>query len=296
MATTDRGHPSANPVQLRCGSILVANIPDACGLVRSSGKFALRVPTSKFDQVWKSLFPSVPVPEKKDTSRLLKIESLPFGTTNTMLEAWGAHNAWVFKPLRQLGARAWLVGSGQPPPSLQMSFNGNHILVRELPPKSTPIENPIVAGPKPVNLEQGDLNTMNRLPPLRNDSWAGGAPLPQPSAPVRTVTGPTADRFAAQDAKLTALEQAVQGLQESQASQAGLMTKMQQDVQQRDASLKQHMNQTIEALGSELDSSFTSALEQQSKSFESGLDDIRQLLKASAKRSREPGANDMDAS
>ena len=135
---------------LQAATVLATKIPDSAGLVCQNARLALRVPKASYEQAWTKLFPNVPVPADIETSRIFKIESLPFGVTNKMLNEWAVHNAWKLRPLRAVGPRSWLVGTGDNPPAGTLHFNGAPLLVRELHGRHQSWHNPIVAGPKPT--------------------------------------------------------------------------------------------------------------------------------------------------
>ena len=42
---------------------------------------------------------------------MIKIQPLPFGTSKDQLTQWALTYKWRIQPLRQIGARAWLVAS-----------------------------------------------------------------------------------------------------------------------------------------------------------------------------------------
>ena len=273
-------------------SVITAKMPDACGLVRSKSRLAIRVLASKFEAAYASVYPNKPVPVEHDTSRLYKIEGLPFGTTQTMLDAWSKHTSWVMKPLRQLGARAWLIGTGSPPPQGQLSFNGMRILAREIQSKSPGSFNPVIAGPRNVRVAP----QQNALLPLNGDPWAGwkGTGSSSSAAPLpRTVTGPSADRFAEQDTKIQHLESAINEIKAASQEQAAKLDKVQQEGQSRDRALRSHMDQSLADMKQGLDTAFAAALNQQSKKFDTSLTEIKNLLLAKPKR-KQPEEEDED--
>ena len=274
-------------------NLLASKVPDSCGLVKSGNKMALRLPANKFDDAWKIVNPSKQLPIAQDTSMLYKLESLPFGATSAMLEAWSTHIGWTFRPIRQLGARAWLIGTGTAP-TQHLTFNGLHVLARALPPKTTQVSYPIVAGPRPTQSA-----TSSALPPLNGDpwsNWSGSSSLPAlstvPSA-NRSVTGPTADKLAEHDSKLQSLEDALKTIQEIQKQQGTHIEKVHADAKASNQQLKDHVDQKIVGLREELDNSFASALAKQSESFERNLGDIKKLLLAQPKH-KQPANSDAE--
>ena len=49
-----------------------------------------------------------------------------------MLQNWADHYKWPIRPLGATGPKGWVIGCATEPPSSQMVFNGNPILVRKL--------------------------------------------------------------------------------------------------------------------------------------------------------------------
>ena len=297
---TEEGRPSSEWKMLWLetkdipdANVLASKIPDACGLVRAGNRLALRIPKDKFAAAWAVVYPSVPVPKEYDTTRIFKLESLPFGTTAAMLESWSQHLAWPIKPLRQLGARAWIIGTGSEPPAGPTSFNGQHVLIRELANKTPQATNPIVAGPKPAARTTARPDT---LPQLQGDPWAKwtgpSAPQAAMAGPPRSVTGPTADKLAEQDNRIKQLEQSVQNIQAAQGQQSHALDAIKTEVQERDNRMKQHVDSGLAQLRNELDTSFTQAIRKQSQSFDTSLGEIKKLLLEKNKRKNTADGDD----
>ena len=188
-----------------------------------------------------------------------------------------------------------MVGSGDNPPQGSVSFNGQLVLIRELPPRTVAFNNPIVAGPKMVSkVGQATSSNQGALPPLASDPWAGQSlGMPPVATAPRSLSGPTTDKLAEQDAKLQSMEQAIQDLKDTQSKQNKNFDQLQQDVQRNERKMMGHVDTSIKQLKSELDQSFTSALAQQSSSFDKNMQELKQLLLMSQKR-KQPDDGDQD--
>lgn len=270
-------------------TVISARLQDAAGLVRSNHRYAIRVPASNFGHDWTQVHPNVPVPDAKDTSIIFKLQSLPFGTTRDMLEAWSKHVRWDFKPLRAVGPRAWIVGAGQMPEPKQYAFNGHPILIQEIQSRQVTLANPIVAGPKPGQRQESKASSSAQPIGLMNDPWATyvgtkGQFVPacasasnQPNT-GRAPAGPTADRFALQDDKIADLQKVVQQLQKNQDEHGLMLAQAQEEAKQSEAAVRSHVDQQMNNLKNELNNSFVGALRIQSQNFESSLNEIKSLI------------------
>ena len=270
-------------------NVLAAKLTGVTGLVKIKQKFALRIQTAHFESAWKHVSPSLPVPEAIETSKIYKIESLPFGTTKDMLTEWSQHVAWKFKPLRAVGPKTWIVGSPMPCPESQLFFNTMPILIRELPPRFVAKQNPIVAGPRPngntVPSASGIYaNGLGGSDPWAN--WSGASTTP--ANPARTASGPIEDKFAKQTSRLDKLEAELTQIKTDQKAQMDAQKAFQQHVVDRDKENRQELDKKINTMKQEFETSFTKAIATQTKKFDTDLQEIKQLLIGSAKRKDHP--------
>lgn len=291
-----------NSIDVHQATVLAAKLPDAAGLTKQAGRLALRVPKGSFDASWKILFPTKPLPADVDTSRTYKVESLPFGVTKSMLEQWAEHNSWKMKPLRAIGPRSWIVGTGDEPPSLPLHFNSSPVLIRELTNRTSVSANPIIAGPKPT--ASSAVAAHLALGPLQSDPWAryqGTKPAVAATSAIPSATpanvGPTEQQFSQQADRISKLEDAVQQMQLTAANQTASIETLQLENQKRDVAIRSHIDERLGMIKKELDQSFADAIKQQSQSFSSNLDEIKNLLKTKKhKRKKLSGANGEDES
>lgn len=270
--------------------VLSAKTPGATGLVQVNRKFALRVPKSQFEAARKAVYPDAPVPVTFDAPRTFKVEGLPFGTTASMLTAWMTHIKWQAKPIRALGPRGWIIGASDDAPEGHLSFNSMPILVRELNMKQAK-QNPIVAGPK-QRIANNVSAASSAMPP---DPWASyTGPRLRPDPP-RAATGPTETRLSSQEQRLQQLEESVTQIKALQATQGETMQQMQADTHNLEKNTKQYLDQGLQNLRKEIDTSFASALQAQANQFNSSINssmaEFKQLLMAKRKTPEEGDAD-----
>ena len=261
--------------------VVAASVTGVVGITRSKDKFALRIEKSHFDSAWDAVNPGVPKPKDVATTHVYKVDSLPFGTTSTMLQAWADHYKWPIRPLRAIGPKGWVIGCASEPPSTQMVFNGSPILIRKLEPRTSSVAHPVIAGPRPT---KDTTKRDDRQGPLTTDPWASWqGPRPAPNPP-RTTQGPQETKFSQHDDRLNKLEQALEQVQVAQQDHADQFKQLHHDVKQQEASTKQHIDLRLQQIRTELDQSFASALQQQSRQFEDNMRDLKQLLGGVPKR------------
>jgi hypothetical protein len=237
------------------------------------------------------LFPDKPIPQAYDASNLFRIDSLPHGCSAEMLNKWSEVVKWQFRPLKALGPNAWLVGSTSMPPSEFLTFNAKPVLVKYLPPKDVTHASPIVAGPLPTKNDR-----LKTACGVMEDPWAQAAQQRGlPPVLNRDLTGPTETRLKEQDTKLeeqsSRIEQMEQALEQLRAD-----TKQGFDqVQQREQQAQMNMHTAIQGMKADLETSFQSALMQQSTQLNSTLGELRSLLQTSTKRGRGADEESMES-
>lgn len=265
--------------------------PSCAGLVKSKTSFGLRYATGDYDAAWRMLFPDKPIPQAYDASNLFRIDSLPHGCSAEMLNKWSEVVKWQFRPLKALGPNAWLVGSTSMPPSEFLTFNAKPVLVKYLPPKDVTHASPIVAGPLPTKNDR-----LKTACGVMEDPWAQAAQQRGlPPVLNRDLTGPTETRLKEQDTKLeeqsSRIEQMEQALEQLRAD-----TKQGFDqVQQREQQAQMNMHTAIQGMKADLETSFQSALMQQSTQLNSTLGELRSLLQTSTKRGRGADEESMES-
>ena len=270
--------------------VLCAKIRGSLGLHRGKDTLAIRVSRVDFPAAWKEIYPHDTLPCDVEAAHMFKLEVLPFGTTAATLLEWADHHKWPLKPIRALGPRSWLVGSPSLPPD-SLHFNGSPILARQLPPKTQHAVSPIIAGPKPSS-------TSTVTPPgLSPDPWAAwtGPRLSSTAGPPanRVLTGPVETKLTEQNDRIVKLESSIQQLQAEQTKHSDALQQTSDDIRKRDQQLRSHMDSRLGDIRKELDATFTSALQQQSKTFESGMMELKSLL-TQGKSKRKNENSDME--
>eukprot|EP00435_Cladocopium_sp_Y103_P049635 s475_g15.t1 len=290
---------------LQGATAIAAKLPESAGLVCQKKRHAIRVTKSSFEDCWKIIFPSIDPPEDIDTTLAYKLENLPFGVTSKMLTAWAQHNSWKLKPLRAVGPRSWLIGTGQQPPQGPLHFNGSPLLVRELKSRLLPAH-PIVAGPKPSHAKSLQFDQMSNAQ-LIGDPWAsysGSSATKSVASNQATVTGnqaavmgPTEQKFAQQADRIQKLEAVVQQIKESQEGQEHQIAEMHAANKERDVAIRAHIDDRVQSIKHDLDKSFAATVQQQTAQFHQNLEEIKNLLKSKPKRkSRTADQEDEDMS
>lgn len=275
-----------------------AKVQGASGLVRSHNRYAIRIAACNFSNAWKQLYPNIDEPMQINATRTFKLENLPFGTTAKMIAMWAEHQGWKIRPYRALGPKGWLIGADAPPNSSALSFNGSPILVRELPGRYQASSSPIMAGPKPLQKNSRNVSqpTARALDPWAN--YVGTAAM----VADKPATGPTANKFQQHEQRMQQIEETLTQLKQDQLAQhqaqEDFQLRLETETKQRELSMQQHIEARLDTFRTELDQSFTSALQAQSQHFDTNLSEIKQLLigqMASAKR-KEPERSDADMS
>ena len=149
--TSGKPHPSwkviwleSNPLKLE---VQAAALTGSAGLVKGKKSYGIRVESTTFEAAWTTLKPGTPMPDLRITSMVFRLQPLPQGITSENLHEWGEKSGWQIKPIKAVGAKQWIVGSDNAPPTI-LQFNGQPILVKQLYQKGVQPNIPIAAGPR----------------------------------------------------------------------------------------------------------------------------------------------------
>ena len=273
---------------------LSATLGGATGLIQGKNSFGLRFTLSSFSAAWKHIHPDLVEPEHIISKFVYKIEPLPFGCSPEQIREWSQHLKWKCRPLKALGARAWIVAADAEPPSTTVAFNGQTILIRLLPQKGSPSVAPIVAGPR---APKAFREPNQQLSPLQFDPWAQYKGLKQPPIapnPVhRSVAGPSETRLQQQDDKIDAIEKQIQSLTQCQEKHTAQVGELRNEIQKSEHRIADQVRQSIGEVRHELSTSVKDAMKQQSKQFEDNMRDLRLLFQQSNPK-RKNENNDME--
>eukprot|EP00435_Cladocopium_sp_Y103_P033234 s2908_g8.t1 len=172
-----------------------------------------------------------------------------------------------------------------------MVFNGTPVIAQFVPPRA-PISgssHAIVAGPKPTH--QGKMMQPNQsIPGTADDPWAHwsrshpakDAPMPQ----ARSVQGPIEQQFQKQDQRISELEKTIKSISQSQEALKDTTEKTFHEVAQRDAQTREYVAQSMDQIRKDLQTSLTQAMDKQSASLNSNMEELKQLFRSQAKRPR----------
>ena len=305
--TTGKPHPAwkvvwldLNPVKLE---VQAAALTGSAGLVKGKKSYGIRVEASTFEAAWTTLKPGLPQPDLRVTALLFRLQPLPQGITSANLLEWGRVSGWDIKPIKAVGAKQWIVGSDNAPPSI-LQFNGQPLLVKQIHQKGTQGTSAIAAGPRTMpasNLPKPiEKPNVFRTGDPHMDPWKprGTTAGPEPaesskSAETRQVTGPVTTMFQQQEARILAVETALGKIQESQNT---FSTQAESRFLQIESNIQQHAHNTqqgFEALRTEqtnMHQSLATAMTQQDERIASSFDELKRLFLSTArKRSADDG-------
>ena len=261
---------------------LAATLSGATGLIQGKNSYGLRFTLSSFSAAWKHIHPSQDEPEHIVSKYIFKIEPLPFGCSPEQIREWSQHLKWKCRPLKAIGARAWIVAADAEPPATTVAFNGQTVLIRLLPQKGNTSSVPIVAGPRAPKAFQ---ETAQSSTILLSDPWAQykglkQAPIP-PATQPRSVAGPSETRLQQQDNKIDAIEKQTQQLTQQQDQQTKHIGDLKTEIKQSEHRIADQVRQSIGEVRHELATSVKDAMMQQSKQFEDNMKDLRLLFQQS---------------
>ena len=300
-------HPSWKVIWLDQTAVQIeaktSTLTGTAGLVKGRKSLGIRIESGSFQLAWSKLKPGEPLPDMRQTALVFKIQPLPQGTTAENLTEWGKLSNWNIKPIKALGAKQWIVGSDTPPPAILL-FNGHPILAQQLYQKGLRDQSAIAAGPRRLQpspkVESADKPNIFKMGDPFSDPWTPAVRMPAGTAEVpktepRSTTGPVAENFQQHDKRITAVEEAIQRLQDTQtASTAQLDNRFQcldQKLQQHAATTQTRFeNMHQETVG--MHQALQQALSQQDNRIAASFDEIKQLFLTAKGTKRAPDSEE----
>eukprot|EP00438_Fugacium_kawagutii_P027553 Skav207072 [mRNA] locus=scaffold1909:191240:196597:- [translate_table: standard] len=231
------------------------SIAGAAGLVTAKKGLGLRVDTTNFAKAWATLKPDSEVPDHATFKWRFKLHPLPLGVSAETLKQWAQQNFdWAIRPLKSSGARQWLIAADSIPDKI-LTFNGQPLLLQQLPDKGLKSSSTISAGPKYFpNKEIKDKTAKENIFKTGDpflDPWkqatTGTAVMSDGAKPAtqnqeqKPLTGPFAARMEQQDARLQAVETMVSQMKETTAAKVATLEQHQLAIQQ---TMTNHMQKT----------------------------------------------------
>ena len=256
------------------------------GLIRSPKVFGVRVQRNDFEAAWKEFRPQTDVPDRRHMPFLVKIKPFPHGTTHDDIGKWLLALKIVARPLKSLGPDTWLVAMAAKPTDDYADYNGHVVLLKSVD-KQKPQSAVVLAGALPTmqKKKSDDEDPWKDW----NDPWSDKVPslvkqkaLSAPSAP-RNVEAPIAARFQQYEEQLDAMKMSITTIKDD--LQATKKTQKQDisNVQVRLDNMDTNFNNGLQTLASTFEQSLSAALSNQDKQMQSGFEDLKALLEATAK-------------
>ena len=289
---------------------LSAQIDGAAGLVRSVKAYGLRVEAGSFAGAWARLKPDQETPDVRQRKHVFRLQPLPVGTDKEILTQWAAQMQWDIRPLRSVGAKAWLIAADEPPPNL-VCFNSQPLLVQKVTQKSPQLAGDIVAGPRQPQIQKSEQSQPSQrtnvfregdpyMDPWKQDISDARQAATEPSVLAAPRSpGPVSDLFQQQGSRLQALETAVAKIHDAQAQHAISTDKKIAHVSDQLTGHIADTKHSIEHLHKEqisMTQSIAQALQKQDDRLASSMDELKFLFLQSRgiKRNNDGDLDDKD--
>ena len=269
-------------------AITVAATTSHCmGLIRGKDHYGLRYTHANFSAAWQVINPGQKEPTKMSGDKIFKVDGLPFGSTQTMMQQWLQYIKWTAEPIKALGPQAWLLRSDDMPPPGLIMFNSSPVLVRLLPPRNDNSK-PVLVGPRPKPVAHTEASTA-----ANSDPWAlWQGPRPQPPA-TRTLEGPLEKRLGEQDDKIQALQKDMEKMAVNQRKFEDHTHKCFREAEDRDKQNVEQMHTAMKGLQKDLETSLTKSMQANAQAMQDQLRDLKSLFTSHANK-RKPEATDME--
>lgn len=257
--------------------------PATAGYIRGLKSSGIRVESQSFEEIWKLLKPSSPLPESIPAGTIWKLRPLPHGVDREVIKEWLAQQEWKAFPVKPVAAQAWLVSSQQPPPAGIVCFNTTPILITKVQSRSTGEQIGLVAGPPSASQEPASSDAVARSIFRTGDPYFDPW---QPKAPDQTKPAQSSysQQIEHQDARISQMEKVVAQIHnevEEQSKQNG----QRHDLLQQQITANHNAAQTAFAtLRQDFESTLNQAMQHQTQRLSTTVDEIKNLILRNDKR------------
>ena len=284
-----------------------AMIPGHAGFVKSKKKHGARFEVNAFPVAWAKLKPGEEMPDMQIYEFTYRLQPLPYGVDANVLKQWATNEGWQIKPLKNQGPGRWLVASHSAPPAGWMTFNGQAILIHQLPQKTSRSVQAVVTGePRRERIFRSQQNTpMVPEPAEKNvfrmgdphlDPWKSSA-VPKNSVPdsvnsdkassSASTVGPTAQAIQRQDQRIASVEQKLQEAQQMQQKHQNHVDGRLKDMEHTIQTSQQAQKVEMDSMRADFRSTLREATDKQQESLQAALLEFKMLfLSHGTKRNR----------
>eukprot|EP00438_Fugacium_kawagutii_P006844 Skav227867 [mRNA] locus=scaffold383:337699:339303:+ [translate_table: standard] len=286
-------------------SIALSRTGTHSGLARTRDKWALRVPSNHFTQVFQEVKPDEDIRANVSVKKLYKVQPIPPGITNEHVLQWTAQMKWPTRVLKKLGKDAYLLGAATDPPEENVYLNGTLMLIKQVGNAKIMNKNPnpLLAGPKQFASKKGSESKVDKLEPLE-DSWAAyramkGIPAPSvaagsqatngvPASGSQQIEAPIAARFAAFEKRMAFLETGFERLDNGQSEMVREITKNGSQIQQ----VESQLNDVNRQIQGGIEMAFAKSMQEQSRQLDQKFSQLASMLQANVCKRQQPEPGD----
>ena len=282
-------------------------IPGHAGFVKAKKRHGARFEVNAFKAAWSRLKPGEDLPDMQVYEHTFRLQPLPYGVDGAVLKQWAQNAGWHIKPLKNQGPGRWLVASMTPPPANWMTFNGQAILVHQLPPKSArPVKAVITGEPKHAKMFRSGVHANQESAVQEKNVFRTGDPYLDPWKPSvfpknasndasggdkasssASAAGPTAQAIQRQDHRIATLEQKLQEVQDQQHKHQGHVDGKLRDMEYTLQESHKEQKQEMEAMRNDFGGTLRAATDRQQESLQAALVELKMLfLQHGTKRNR----------
>ena len=278
--------------------VLVAACHHHFGLVKvvkSNGKKinrGIRFHKDKFKEMHESLKPGITVPIQMTCVHFAKLAPTPVGASHEQVLAWLKEIDWLAKPVKPLGASAWMIGAPKKFEATWASWNNQLLLLSWFPPKSTQAQKVVVAGSVQPKTTANEVVNSVTTGGLQVDPWAAyvrqsGRVLDNEapkgdgrstSSIPRVTTGPIEDRFAKQDQQIDSLKSSLQAVTARLDTQEKRHEAFQHDVKSEFSAVKSDMTAQCKALTASFEDTLNRSLRRQDQQLGDAFTELKALI------------------
>lgn len=210
-----------------------------------------------------------------------------------MLSEWGEAQGWPLKPIKQLGARAWLLGAEKHKPEGILSFNTQVVIATYLPPKHQHQERQVLAGPRQPTKPRATETNFGTTPTHQQDPWMtwirnkGGAQTHTPAAQTR---------FKAADERMAKLERTMQDMgQQQQDFQKNVKGQMEEAAEKAKA-FKAEVHESFHSLAADVRTQVAKQIKSSEQTLETSLKEIKHMLMQTGPRGQKRSEEELGRS
>lgn len=270
--------------------VTAASNKNSLGLVRvSRGSGAkvsrgIRFRTEELQEAAKLLKPAATIPVSIQIKFTAKLAPTPLGATFETIKELIDTKQWKARPIKPLGAQAWLLGFAEKSDESWISWNEKMLLLTWDTQKKQKDVQTVLAGQQNLKFVAKSSIKGNDDDPWanyiqRNGSTSFSSATAGPSTqPIRACEGPIEQRFKEQDVKINELRSTVNDMNKRLESAEQCRIEFKKEVSDQFTDVRGQVKSQVDSLSKHFDATLERAMRRQDSQLEGSFAELKALI------------------